>query len=73
MFDKDENGYLTESEIPLIIQETYKEMGKNYQPSREDVKSYMKMVDSDGDGKITLAEFEEIILRSLKNAGFEVY
>ena len=33
----------------------------------------MKMVDSDGDGKISLSEFEEIILRSLKNAGFEVY
>lgn len=33
----------------------------------------MKMVDSDGDGKITLAEFEDIILRSLKNAGFEIY
>jgi Ca2+-binding EF-hand superfamily protein len=73
MFDKDENGYLTEGEIPLIIQETYREMGQNYQPSREDVRSYMKMVDTDGDGKITLTEFEEIILRSLKNAGFEVY
>jgi Ca2+-binding EF-hand superfamily protein len=48
-------------------------MGQTYQPSREDVRSYLKMVDTDGDGKITLAEFEEIILRSLKNAGFEVY
>ena len=48
-------------------------MGQNYKPNREDVKSYMKMVDSDGDGRISLAEFEEIILRSLKNAGFEIY
>ena len=31
------------------------------------------MVDTDGDGRISLAEFEEIILRSLKNAGFEIY
>lgn len=73
MFDKDENGFLTEDEIPLIIQETYKEMGQNYQPSKDDVRTYMKMVDSDGDGKITLSQFEEIILRSLKNAGFEIY
>lgn len=55
MFDKDENGFLTEYEIPLIIQETYKEMGQNYQPSKDDVRTYMKMVDSDGDGKITLS------------------
>jgi Ca2+-binding EF-hand superfamily protein len=34
MFDKDASGYLTEDEIPSIIQETYKEMGQNYQPSR---------------------------------------
>lgn len=48
-------------------------MGQNYQPTKDDIKSYMKMVDTDGDGKITLGEFEEIILRSLKNAGFEIY
>lgn len=73
MFDKDESGHLTEDEIPFIIEETYKEMGQNYKPSRDDVKSYMKLVDTDGDGKISLPEFEEIILRSLKNAGFEIY
>ena len=73
MFDKDQNGELTEDEIPFIIQETYREMGQNYQPSKEDVRSYMKMVDTNGDGKVSLNEFEEIILRSLKNAGFEIY
>ena len=73
MFDKDGNGELTEDEIPYIIQETYREMGQNYQPTREDVKSYMKMVDTNGDGKVSLNEFEEIIVRSLKNAGFEIY
>ncbi len=26
----------------------------NYNPSKEDIKSYMKMVDSDNDGKVTL-------------------
>ena len=29
-------------------------MGQNYKPTRDDVKSYMKMVDSDGDGRISL-------------------
>ena len=58
MFDKDQNGELTEDEVPFIIQETYREMGQNYQPSKEDVRSYMKMVDTNGDGKVSLSEFE---------------
>jgi Ca2+-binding EF-hand superfamily protein len=53
-FDEDKSGYLTEEEIPYILQETYREMGQNFNPSREDVQSYMRMVDSDKDGKITL-------------------
>jgi Ca2+-binding EF-hand superfamily protein len=73
MFDKDNSGTLTENEIPFIIQETYREMGQTYLPSKEDVRSYLKMVDTDGDGKVSLPEFEEIILKSLKNAGFEIY
>ena len=40
-----------------VVEETYKEMGQQYQPSKEDVRSYMKMVDTDGDGHITLDEF----------------
>ena len=58
MFDKDGNGTLTEDEIPFILEETYREMGRNYKPSKEDVRSYMKMVDTDGDGQVSLKEFE---------------
>lgn len=29
-------------------------MGQVYKPTREDVKSYMKMVDKNSDGKVTL-------------------
>lgn len=29
-------------------------MGQVYKPTREDVKSYMKMVDKDNNGQITL-------------------
>ena len=45
----------------------------NYKPSQDDVKSYMRMVDTNSDGKVTLEEFEEIILLSLQKAGFEIY
>lgn len=56
-FDKDKSGYLTEEEVPYILEETYKEMGQVYKPTKEDVKSYMKMVDKDSNGQITLEEF----------------
>lgn len=55
MFDKDDSGYLTEDEIPKMLEETYKEMGQlNYKPSQEDVKSYMRMVDKNSDGRVSL-------------------
>jgi Ca2+-binding EF-hand superfamily protein len=73
MFDKDNSGYLTENEIPLMMQETYKEINPNYRVSPEDVKSYMRMVDKDGDGRVTLNEFEEIVLLSLEKAGIQIY
>ena len=74
MFDQDNSGYLTEEEIPAMLTETYKDMGQhNYKPSQEDVKSYMRMVDKNSDGKITLKEFEEIVLASLQKAGFDIY
>lgn len=74
MFDRDNSGYLTEEEIPAMLTETYKEMGQvNYKPSQDDVKSYMRMVDKNSDGKVSLEEFEEIVLLSLQKAGFEIY
>eukprot|EP00919_Chromeraceae_sp_WS-2016_P058242 GHVR01138395.1.p1 GENE.GHVR01138395.1~~GHVR01138395.1.p1 ORF type:complete len:157 (+),score=16.94 GHVR01138395.1:1317-1787(+) len=73
MFDKDNSGFLTEEEIPFILEETYKEMGQTYQPTHEDIESYMRMVDTNRDGKVSLEEFEEIVLKSLKNAGYELY
>jgi Ca2+-binding EF-hand superfamily protein len=48
-------------------------MGQAYKPTKEDVKSYMKMVDKDGNGQISLEEFEDIVLESLRKAGFQIY
>ncbi len=33
-FDKDKSGYLTETEVPFILEETYKEMGQVYKPTK---------------------------------------
>ena len=64
--DKDHCGYLTANEIPDLLRETYRNMGVSYEPTGEDVRVWMKMTDSDGDGKVTLQDYEQLVLRSLK-------
>lgn len=73
MFDRDGSGFLDEAEVPNLMVETYKTMGmNNYAPSREDVRSWMAMSDSNRDGRVSLQEYEELIIRSLKNAGIKL-
>lgn len=47
-------------------------MGMDYSPSEDDIKSWMKMTDSNSDGKVTLEEYEDLVIKSLKNAGINV-
>lgn len=44
-------------------------MGMNYEPTKEDVEIWMQMTDSDGDGKVTLEDYENLVLDSLKKQG----
>jgi hypothetical protein len=38
-------------------------MGLNdYKPTKEDVKTWMKMTDANNDGKISLSEYEDIVI-----------
>ena len=64
-FDRNGDKSLTRNEIEPLIIETYKNMGMTYTPSKEDIDSWMKMTDTDGDGLVTLIEYEDLILRSL--------
>ena len=44
----------------------------NYEPSIEDVKSWIKMTDIDEDGKIGFDEYEYLVLRSFEQAGIKI-
>ena len=73
MFDRDSSGFLDEEEIPNLMIETYKAMGmNNYQPSKDDVKSWLSMGDTNKDGRVSLEENEDLIVRSLRNAGIKL-
>ena len=47
-------------------------MGMNYSPSKQDIQQWMAMTDTNSDGKVTLDEYEALLLKSLKMAGFKV-
>ena len=41
-------------------------MGMNYEPTQDDVSTWIRMTDSDGDGRVTLEDYESLVLRNLK-------
>ena len=45
---------------------------ENYNPSIEDVKSWIKMTDVDEDGKVGLDEYKFLVITSLEKAGIKI-
>lgn len=41
-------------------------VGIKYEPTVDDVRSWILMTDSDGDGKVTLEDYENLVLKSLQ-------
>ncbi|CAD8181751.1 unnamed protein product [Paramecium octaurelia] len=71
-FDQDGSGFITENEVPQLLIETYKSMGIHYNPTQEDVKSWMRMTDLNDDGQVSLEEYEDLVIRSLQHAGIQL-
>ena len=55
-----------------MIADTYRSMGLDFTPNYSDIDSYMRMTDTDRDGMVSLAEFEAVIIRSLKARGIKI-
>lgn len=68
-FDADKSGYIDERELKNLLEETYRILGVNRTITQEDVNSYLRMVDTNKDGKVSPQEYEVIVIRSLERAG----
>ena len=48
-----------------MMSDAYKTINKAFTPSKADIDSYVRVVDRNGDGKITLPDLEQIVIRFL--------
>ena len=66
-YDKDRDGKLNEKEVSSMMIDGYKSVNPYYKPSKVERESYMKMLDKNNDGRITLEDLEESCMRFLSN------
>jgi Ca2+-binding EF-hand superfamily protein len=64
-YDRDRNGVIDTIEVVPMIVDAYKSFNRVFSPSRADIESYLKILDKNGDGKVTLPDLEEICTRYL--------
>ncbi|CAD8107203.1 unnamed protein product [Paramecium sonneborni] len=64
-YDRDRNGVIDTTEtIPMIV-DAYKSFNRSFQPTRGDIDSYSKVMDRNGDGKVTYQDIEELCIKYL--------
>lgn len=64
-YDTDRSGYLERHELSPIIKDSYRLLGKDVNPSQEEIDQYLRMMDVTGDNQVSMEEFELHILKSL--------
>lgn len=64
-YNKDQSGHIADYEIGAMISDVYRAIGKEYNPSNEDIKQYIETVDCDKDGKVTIKDLEQMLIKYL--------
>lgn len=55
-YDRDRNGTIDSIEVVPMIVDAYKSFNRVFSPSRADIDSYLKILDRNGDGKVTIQD-----------------
>ena len=64
-YNKDQSGDIEDYEISAMMSDVYRAIGKNFTPTDEDIKQYIQVVDHDQDGKVTLRDLEQMLIKYL--------
>ena len=65
LYDKDKSSLIEGYEITPMFQDTYRYMNRAFNPSKLDIDSYFRVLDRNGDGKVTLGDLESLCVRYL--------
>lgn len=55
-YDRDRNGVIDSIEVVPMIVDAYKSFNRVFSPSRADIESYLKVLDMNGDGRVTIQD-----------------
>jgi Ca2+-binding EF-hand superfamily protein len=64
-YDRDSNGVIDSIEVVPMIVDAYKSFNRVFSPSRADIESYLKVLDRNGDGRVTIQDLEELCMKYL--------
>lgn len=65
---------IVESDVADLLKDTYAVLGREgYEPSPDDVKTWMKLCDVNQDGKVEFQEYEYFVVKSLERSGLSLY
>lgn len=64
-YDRDNNGVIDSIEVVPMIVDAYKSFNRVFSPSRADIESYLKVLDRNGDGKVTIQDLEDLCTKYL--------
>lgn len=59
-YDRDRNGHIDTIEVVPMIVDAYKSFNRVFSPSRADIESYLKVLDRNGDGRVTIQDLEDL-------------
>lgn len=64
-YDRDRNGVIDSIEVVPMIVDAYKSFNRVFSPSRADIESYLKILDRNGDGRVTVQDLEDLCAKYL--------
>lgn len=60
LYDLDKDGFLSTTEVEALLKDAYKAMGEFIVPKEKDIEDYIKVLDKNRDGQVSLEDFEKL-------------
>lgn len=65
LYDKNRSGIIEENEISQMMTDAYKTLKKPFVPTKSEIGSFVRVLDRNADGKVTISDVEQIVIRFL--------